>query len=275
MHERLQLQTDKVDGFSTQLRNAEEFNKAFKQIMEALKTQSEQQVIQSETFASKITRDLEKTKSEIFDQISVFSHQLKAYDSRLESTAGHYLEHKDHFDRVENSMIECTKLIEVTKHHFDFEVLQQMKDWKSGLQKKLWLFTDGIFKEFQYVNERLEAKLLHEIGYHDELQQPEPYRRMRHDDVVSQGSIPSISTLRSDVYKRPNSVAKYTKPRDQRAMSELNFNMNDIMEKSVNNMRATILSDQDDKEIDPYLAEQKKFKELATMQDEIRKVRMG
>ena len=172
-------------------------------------------------------------------------------------------------------MVECTKLIEVTKHHFDFEVLQQMKDWKSGLQKKLWLFTDGIFKEFQYVNERLEAKLLHEIGYHDELQQPEPYRRMRHDDVISQGSIPSISTLRSDVYKRPNSVAKYTKPRDQRAMSELNFNMNDIMEKSVNNMRATILSDQDDKEIDPYRAEQKKFKELATMQDEIRKVRMG
>ena len=48
-------------------------------------------------------------------------------------------------------------------------------------------------------------------------------------------------------------------------MSELNFNMNDIMEKSVNNMRATILSDQGDKEIDPYLAEEKKFKELATM----------
>ena len=88
---------------------------------------------------------------------------------------------------------------------------------------------------------------------------------MRHDDVVSQGSIPSISTLRSDVYKRPNSVAKYTKPRDKRAMSELNFNMNDIMEKSVNNMRATILSDQGDKEIDTYLAEEKKFKELATM----------
>ena len=87
-------------------------------------------MVQSETFAQKITKDLEKTKSEIFNEISVFNHRLKAYDSRLESTAGHYLEHKDHFDRMENSMIECTKLIEETKHHFDFEVLQKMKDWK-------------------------------------------------------------------------------------------------------------------------------------------------
>ena len=133
MHERLALQNDKVDGFSVKLNNSEEFNKAFKQIMESLKNQAEQMLVQSDTFGQKITRDLEKTKSEIYDQISVFSHKLKAYDSRLESTAGHYLEHKDHFDRVEKSMVECTKLIEVTKHHFDFEVLQQMKDWKSGL----------------------------------------------------------------------------------------------------------------------------------------------
>ena len=41
MHEKMKMQEDKVDGFTTQLRNAEEFNKAFKQIMEALKNQSE------------------------------------------------------------------------------------------------------------------------------------------------------------------------------------------------------------------------------------------
>ena len=37
MHERLALQNDKVDNFATKLNNSEEFNKAFKQIMETLK----------------------------------------------------------------------------------------------------------------------------------------------------------------------------------------------------------------------------------------------
>ena len=47
------------------------------------------------------------------------------------------------------------------------------------------------------------------------------------------------------------------------------------MEKSLNNMKVNILSDRDKKELDPDRAEELKFKELAEMQDEIRKVRMG
>lgn len=124
-------------------------------------------LVQSDAFSTKITIDLDKAKSEIFDKVTNFQHQLKRYDTKLEATTGHYKEHKAHFNRVEKSMIECTKLIDETKNHFDFETLQQMKDWKGNLQRKLWLFTDGIFKEFKYINERLEAKLLFEIGYHD------------------------------------------------------------------------------------------------------------
>ena len=47
------------------------------------------------------------------------------------------------------------------------------------------------------------------------------------------------------------------------------------MEKSLNNMKVNILSDADKGDIDPDRAEELKFKELAEMQDEIRKVRMG
>ena len=47
------------------------------------------------------------------------------------------------------------------------------------------------------------------------------------------------------------------------------------MEKSLNNMKVNILSDRDKGELDPDRADELKFKELAEMQDEIRKVRMG
>ena len=58
-------------------------------------------------------------------------------------------------------------------------------------------------------------------------------------------------------------------------MSDLNFKLEDLMEKSLNNMKVNILSERDKGELDPDRAEELKFKELAEMQDEIRKVRMG
>lgn len=58
-------------------------------------------------------------------------------------------------------------------------------------------------------------------------------------------------------------------------MSSLDFNIDDVWEKSLNNVKATILSDRDKKEVNSALAEELKYNELAKMQDEIRKVRMG
>ena len=231
--------------------------------------------IESANFGEKVTREFEQTKNEMSIQINTLTNKLMSYDIKLEQTDGHYMEHKAHFKRLEESVIECNRIVEATRQQFDYDTLVQMKDWKAGLQRKLWLFTDGIFKEFKYINERLEAKLLYEIGYHDQMVQPEPYQRIKYDDVISQGSIPSISTIKSHVHKRPNSVARFRKPKDEKALSDLNFKLEDLMEKSLNNMRVNILSDRDKGELDPDRAEELKFKELAEMQDEIRKVRMG
>ena len=48
-------------------------------------------------------------------------------------------------------------------------------------------------------------------------------------------------------------------------MSDLNFKLDDLMEKSLNNMKVNILSDRDKGELDPDRAEELKFKELAEM----------
>ena len=46
-----------------------------------------------------------------------------SYDIKLEETAGHYIEHKAHFERLEESVIECNKIVEATRQKFDFDTL--------------------------------------------------------------------------------------------------------------------------------------------------------
>ena len=46
-------------------------------------------------------------------------------------------------------------------------------------------------------------------------------------------------------------------------MSALDFKIDHIWEKSLNNVKATIMSERDKNEVNPGLAEELKFKELA------------
>ena len=84
MHEKVALQNAKVDGFQSKLNNSEEFNKAFKTIMESLKNQAEQMTIESANFGEKVTREFEQTKNEMSIQINTLTNKLMSYDIKLE-----------------------------------------------------------------------------------------------------------------------------------------------------------------------------------------------
>ena len=109
------MQNDKVDGFMVKLNNAEEFNKTFKQIMESLKNQSDQIHVIVDGFSDKVTKDLEAGKQEMATESQQIRQLIKDYEVRLINTMSKHREHKDHFNRIENQIVDYSREVEMAK----------------------------------------------------------------------------------------------------------------------------------------------------------------
>ena len=138
--------------------------------------------------------------------------------------------------------------------------------------------------EFKYLNKRCEDKVLFEVGYIDKLWREEAPRHnpIKYHDLISEGSIPSISSLDPKVLRRPHSVGEF-KPdkyeRHREAFEELDYEseLDKEWARSLQRMQVVVHSDDGDYN-DPNRAEKKEKArewELAKLQDDIRKVRMG
>ena len=74
------------------------------------------------------------------------------------------------------------------------------------------------------MTKRAEDKVLFEVGYHDKLWREEERKQVKYADMVSEVSIPSLSSLDPAVHKRPHSVHKFKPGKDDEdLMSSLDF----------------------------------------------------
>ena len=94
---------------------------------------------------------------------------IKDYEVRLINTMSKHREHKDHFNRIENQIVDYSREVEMAKDEISYKVDKWLKGYKNTSEKKLWKFTEGILSEFKYMNKRGQDKVLFEVGYHDKL----------------------------------------------------------------------------------------------------------
>lgn len=120
------------------------------------------------------------------------------------------------FDQFQKRLIDAVMEVKQEKKEVT-QKLEQVLEESQMLQKnKMYKFCAIMMREFKYMNQLQEDKILFEVGYKDHRGEPKPHvpPEMLFDEIMSQSSQPTFTDLEAEKRrKRANSVHIFEVPK--------------------------------------------------------------
>ena len=84
--------------------------------------------------------------------------------------------------------------------------------------RKMYKFVEILIREFKYLNQVAEDKILHKVGFYERFRDPASKKRLNlgylYDEIYSAGSAPSFSFLKDeDVLQRAHTIGEFKPPK--------------------------------------------------------------
>ena len=111
-------------------------------------------------------------------------------------------------------------MAEIQKKAWDFEAKmdQSLIESRNTQNRKMYKFVEILIREFKYLNQVAEDKILTKVGYFDRFRDPLQKRRANlgylYDEIYSADSAPSFGFLKDqDVLQRAHTIHTFKPPK--------------------------------------------------------------
>ena len=111
-------------------------------------------------------------------------------------------------------------MAEMKQQAWDFEtkVDQTLMESRNTQNRKMYKFVEILIREFKYLNQVAEDKILHKVGFYERFRDPASKKRLNlgylYDEIYSAGSAPSFSFLKDqDVLQRAHTIGTFKPPK--------------------------------------------------------------